>query len=592
MAKLLYVEPSDEITDLIDRIRRAGADRDLVFVVPPDGHVLRTPLDMRLLMQYTRGFQKRIAVVSGDPQIQTLAIRTGFPTFASLARLEQGAPLRGVPDATAAAAAVPVAAGAATAAAAAAKGAGKPAAASGGLTRANASAVAAGGAAVVAGSVAGWWARLREWWGGQSGNGLKYGVVGAVVAVLLIVLLFILPSATVTVGVRAHKLVDTATIQGNDGSQSGPTLDQISTQALQTGNFSQNFTITPSGTQALPPVPATGDLQFCWNGLPPAGTLTLSFSGNAPDFVDTNSSGVSFTTTAAGENQSVSLPNCPSYSQGVAVQADASTVGTAGNVAASQAWSWTNPSTGSVCSDPSHPKKCDDASQVLVANQSAMSGGANATTQSVFATSDVAAAQAQQQTIDTTLTQKADKQLRHLASQDKGVLAQNSAGTGIDVTVTNPTLPTGCNTTASTPCPAGAAQTLTVTVTAAGTSYSRAAARAAVLQDLKSKLPTGAELLADPQIGKMVVVSAGAGGSVTLTSRSIGYWAPKLDLAPFRSKLVFMGPGAAKTYLLAQLPGASTVTVKQSPYGLPWLPLFSGNIHMVRVSLAEAHTAG
>ncbi|MGC2207057.1 MAG: hypothetical protein WA724_04300, partial [Candidatus Dormiibacterota bacterium] len=101
MAKLLYVEPSDEITDLSDRIRRAGADRDLVFVVPPDGHVLRTPLDMRLLMQYTRGFQKRIAVVSGDPQIQTLAIRTGFPTFASLARLEQGAPLRGVPDATA-----------------------------------------------------------------------------------------------------------------------------------------------------------------------------------------------------------------------------------------------------------------------------------------------------------------------------------------------------------------------------------------------------------------------------------------------------------------------------------------------------------
>jgi hypothetical protein len=79
---------------------------------------------------------------------------------------------------------------------------------------------------------------------------------------------------------------------------------------------------------------------------------------------------------------------------------------------------------------------------------------------------------------------------------------------------------------------------------------------------------------------------------VTLTSRAVGYWAPNLDLAPFRSKLVFMGPGAAKTYLLSQLPGASTVTINQSPYGLPWLPLFSGNIHMVRVSLAEAHTAG
>src|ERR1035437_1193014 len=110
MAKLLYVEPSDEITDLVDRIRRAEGDRDLVFVVPPDGHVLRSALDMRLLMQYTRGFQKRIAIVTGDPQIQALAIRTGFPTFASLARLEQGAPLRGVPEIAAGAGAAAVAA--------------------------------------------------------------------------------------------------------------------------------------------------------------------------------------------------------------------------------------------------------------------------------------------------------------------------------------------------------------------------------------------------------------------------------------------------------------------------------------------------
>ena len=113
MAKLLYVEPNDQITDLVDRIRRAEGERDLVFVVPPQGHVLRSPLDMRLLMQYTRGFQKRIAIVSGDPQIQALAMRTGFPTFPSLARLEQGAPLRGVPDITAAAAATTAAAGAA-----------------------------------------------------------------------------------------------------------------------------------------------------------------------------------------------------------------------------------------------------------------------------------------------------------------------------------------------------------------------------------------------------------------------------------------------------------------------------------------------
>jgi hypothetical protein len=579
MAKLLYVEPSDEITDLVDRIRRSGADRDLVFVVPPDGHVLRTPLDMRLLMQYTRGFQKRIAIVSGDPQIQTLAIRTGFPTFVSLARLEQGAPLRGVPDATAAPEA-------------ATRG-DKAGADSNTVARRNASAVAAGGAAVIAGGVAGWWARFRAWWGAQDGKALKYGVGGGVVAVVLILLLFILPSATVTIGVQAHKLVDTATIQGNDGSQSGQTLDQIPTQALQTGNFSQNFTIKPSGTQALPPVPATGDLEFCTTG---PGSFTITFTGNAPNFADSSTSGASFTTTSAGENQTVQMPNCPTYSAGVAVVAEAGTVGTAGNVGSGQSWNWTNNGASGCVYPTGSPGACVGGGYVsnllLETNNSAMASGANATTQSVFSTSDVAAAQAQQQTLDTTLTQKANKQLRHLASQDKGVLAQNAAGTGITVTVTNPTLPTGCNTSASAPCPAGSSQTLTVTVTAAGTSYSRSAARVAVLQDLKSKIPSGSELLADPKVGKLVVVSAGAGGTVTLTCRAVGYWAPKLDLAPFRSKLVFMGPGAARTYLLSQLPGASTVAVKQSPYGLPWLPLFSGSIHMVRVSLAEARTSG
>ncbi|MGA8207456.1 MAG: hypothetical protein WB867_05475, partial [Candidatus Dormiibacterota bacterium] len=447
----------------------------------------------------------------------------------------------------------------------------------------NPSALAAGGAAVVAAGAAGWWARLSGWWGAHGGKGLKYGVGGGAVAVVLIVLLFILPSATVTVAVQAHKLVDTATIQGNDGSQSGPTLDQIPTQALQTGNFSQTFMITPSGTQALPPVPATGTIQFCGTqkgALAPPWTLT--FTGS-PSFVASPS--VVFTTTSSSENGSYVVQSCPT-TVNIPVQAAAATVGTAGNVGSGQSWSW-NGSGGEV-------DGVTDASHVnwTLSNSAGMTGGANATTQSVFSTSDVAAAQAQQQTIDTALTQKANKQLRHLATQDKGVLAQNSAGTGIDVTVTNPTLPTGCNTTASTPCPVGTAQTLTVTVTAAGTSYSPSAARAAVLQDLKSKIPSGSELLADAKIGKLTVVSAGAGGTVTLTSRAVGYWAPKLDLAPFRSKLVFMGPGSAKTYLLSQLPGASTVMIRQSPYGLPWLPLFSGSIHMVRVSLAEAHTAG
>ncbi|HVB13788.1 MAG TPA: hypothetical protein VNH38_03400 [Candidatus Dormibacteraeota bacterium] len=584
MAKLLYVEPNDEITDLVDRIRRAEEERDLVFVVPPDGRVLRSPLDMRLLMQYTRGFQKRIAIVTGDPQIQALAIRTGFPTFASLARLEQGAPLRGVPQVAAA-----------TGAAVVAEAVSPPGRAGAGIAtgedspttevakRGPSALVAAG-----AGGAAGWWDRVRKTWDSQRGRQRLIALTAAGVVVLLILLIFIWPSATITLGVRAHRLADTATIQGTVGPNSGHTLDQISTQALQSSTFSQNLTVTPSGTQALPPVPATGDVEFCWSGKLTG--LTLTFSGNAPEFQDTSTSGVGFTTTTAGEGQSVALPNCPTYSQGVAVQADANTVGTQGNVGASQSWSWSNYAT-SGCVGASPPPNClPKANQLQINNSAAMSGGTNSTTQSVFSTSDAASALAQQQNLDTSLTKKAEKQLKRLAG--KSVIAEDSAGNGVTVTVTNPTLPTGCNTTASTPCPAATAQTLTVTVSAAATAYSPTAAQAAVLQDLKSKVPSDAELLAAPNLGTLEVVSAGAGGTVTLTSHAVGYWAPKLNLTPIQSKLALMSPGAARTYLLGILPGASTVTVSQSPFGWPWLPILSGNIHLVRISLSQRHNTG
>ncbi|MGH7691718.1 MAG: hypothetical protein ACREOA_03310 [Candidatus Dormibacteria bacterium] len=587
MAKLLYVEPSDEITDLIDRIRRAEEDRDLVFVVPPDGRVLRSPLDMRLLMQYTRGFQKRIAIVTGDPQIQALAIRTGFPTFASLARLEQGAPLRAAPEAAAGAATGTAAGAAAVASGAGAESAVAPVAAAPGsqlARRGPTGVIAAGGA-----GAAGWWSQIQGLWESQRGRQRLIALCSAGVIVVLILIFFLLPSATVTLGVRAHPLVDTVTVQGNDG-QTGSTLDEVTTQGLQSQTFTGTFTITPSGTQSLPPVPATGDLEFCWS----TGTsgLQLSFQGNAPEFQDTSASGVGFTTTTGGESASVAVPNCPSYSQGVPVQGDANTVGTAGNVGSSQSWNWSNYGASGCVSPNDDPTGCipGAASRLQITNGSAMTGGKNATTQSVFSTTDATAAQQKQQSLDNKLTQKANKQLKRLAG--KSVLAVDSKGKGIVVTLTNPTLPSGCNTSASAPCPAATAQTLTVTLSAAATAYSPAAVKAAVLKDLKSKVPKHAELLDNPDLGTPKVVAAGAAGAVTFSSRAKGYWAPKLDLAPLRGKLASMGTGSAKSYLLARLPKDSTVTISQSPIGWPWLPILSSHIHLVRESLAQGHTTG
>ena len=566
MSKLLYVEPTDEITDIVDRIRRAEGDRDLVFVVPPDGRALRSSLDLQLLLQYTRGFQKRVSIVSGDARVQALAIRAGFPTFTTLSQLEQGVSLRSAPTAAA------VAAGTALAAAAPPEAPPAPAPNSGLARRAPSQLVARPEGPPGQGRWSAWWhsPRGRNW---MMGSGAAVFVIG------VLAVLFLLPSATILVGVQSHRINDTVTIQGTLSGQSSGVLDVIPTEALLTPAATQTFSVSPSGTQVLPPTPATGYLYLCYNPKKQAnGGLTLTFTGS-PQFQDLSGSGsLTFIATSSGQNGTYTVYPCNAPQQSspaLPVQADTSSLGTQGNVGANQTWTWTNAGqTGcvqtvfGVCTSPS-------SGDFTVSNPAAMTGGQDSKTQQVFTSSDISSAQQQEQQIDSTLTAQVEKSLKTMAGHD--VIAQDASGNGIQLTVTNPTLPTVGQ--------AGQAQTLTVSVTAAASAYSTSAARAAVLQDLKSKVPADGELLAHPTLGTIEVVAAGPGGTLTLSSNAVGYWAPKVDLAPYRSRVTFMNPGSAKTYLLAQLPGASSVTIHQSPFSLPWLPLLSGRIQLERVSL-------
>src|SRR5258706_2975516 len=89
MSKVLYIEPDDEITDLVEKIRRSGEEQDLVFVLPHRTKVLQSPLNLRLLQQYSRSFVKHTAIVSGDPRVQAMAKSAGFPTYASVQAYER-----------------------------------------------------------------------------------------------------------------------------------------------------------------------------------------------------------------------------------------------------------------------------------------------------------------------------------------------------------------------------------------------------------------------------------------------------------------------------------------------------------------------
>src|ERR1700758_2378735 len=90
MAKMLYVDPDEEITELVDRIRAAADEKDLVFIFPSHARVLLSPLNLKLLQQYSRSNLKSTAIVSGDPRVQGLAREAGFATYASVQAYERG----------------------------------------------------------------------------------------------------------------------------------------------------------------------------------------------------------------------------------------------------------------------------------------------------------------------------------------------------------------------------------------------------------------------------------------------------------------------------------------------------------------------
>src|SRR5258707_483909 len=49
MSRVFYVEPEEEITELVERIRDSGGEQELGFVLPNRARVLQSVLNLRLL---------------------------------------------------------------------------------------------------------------------------------------------------------------------------------------------------------------------------------------------------------------------------------------------------------------------------------------------------------------------------------------------------------------------------------------------------------------------------------------------------------------------------------------------------------------
>ncbi len=566
----LYVEPGDEITDLVDRLRRAGDATDLVFVVPEGSRVLRTPLDLQLLQQYARGFGKTATIVAGDPRVQRLAVRAGFAAYGSLPGLGQAA---GPGPATAAAVAAPPAAPPGSPAAApVSPPPERPAPA-----RRRDDAEAAGDG----------WGEAAPRRGGSAvpprrGRRLRSVAIGGGALVLLVgilAVLFLLPTATVVVVVRATQVHDAVTLQGTTSPGQATVLDSVATQTLQSPAEQAQYQATPTGTRQLPGVSATGRETLASDEPVPLQIVlqpgTRFSTGGATPVV--------FTVPSA---QTVVIPACtgacgvgqygpPSQPFPITAQSP----GVQGNVAAGAITDWVD----DPCLATPAPAQCSifspplSGSSFAASNPQAAGGGADPRSERFFTAHDLTVIRV----TDHHLTLQLEARVRAALAAAAGStlqMANGPNGEGVSITVTQPTYPL--------PGSVGTPQILTVSASGAATAYSPQAARRAALRDLYSKIPADGQLLGQPQVSPPTVVQAAPGGELTLAVTVTGAWAPRLDLAPYAGDLVLKSPSAARAFLLAQVPSAAAVRIRQSPLGLPWLPLLRSRIHVSRLARA------
>jgi len=237
LAKLLYVEADEEITDLVDRLRDLSLEDAVTFVVPERSRALQSAMSFRLLKRYADSYGKHVNVISSDPRLQALSLETGFSAFPSLAAYDGGVEVHRPstePDqlGTEVPAFVPPPAGRRQAAimSAAPKGPVPPASS---FVRAP--------------------PPLRDY--------RPYLVAAAIVAVLgLLALILYVPAAAVTLSVQGTPLKTDIQLIGSPTTPAGAT-DGFITQAIHASE-SQTVPGTPSGQKSIAAAPASGAVVF------------------------------------------------------------------------------------------------------------------------------------------------------------------------------------------------------------------------------------------------------------------------------------------------------------------------------------------
>ncbi len=82
MEQIIYLDPTDDILSIRDRLNLAAARR-VLLVLPPYSNVLRSRVDLRLVQRQAEQLQLEVALVTRDGELRREAREVGLPVFAS-----------------------------------------------------------------------------------------------------------------------------------------------------------------------------------------------------------------------------------------------------------------------------------------------------------------------------------------------------------------------------------------------------------------------------------------------------------------------------------------------------------------------------
>jgi Baseplate J-like protein len=356
---IYYLDVDDEITSAAARIRDSSDNR-IALVLSGGSRVATSRINFRLLAREARHRNKRLAIITGDPSVQSVARSAELPVYASVGEYEraEAARARGLAEGTRTDASdaldeLALTVGPGSHAAAAGSGAVDSGGARGGAP-ARPSRVTGGPVVGTSGAASGFGMRVSK------------TAVAGIGAILILVLaaaaFFFYPSATVAVTLREEPVGPIALSVKVDPGVSAP-----NDQAGTVPGLTKDFPVSVSGTfdatgQKVVETAATGTVTFT--------TLNNTFSVPVPNGARvTTVGGTAFLTTAAVMiPRATTSPVHPYTTTPGRVDApiQAVTKGTTGNVAA-----------GSIVKPPSN---LPAGSQVFVTNRNPTTGGTHTVT--------------------------------------------------------------------------------------------------------------------------------------------------------------------------------------------------------------------